>query len=76
MFFAEKHFLKHNFKVALKKIDKEKVILKVFLSIFIFYLDKIWNDDRYWEPSAGSTLHDSNNDWSKFDDLILFLYKM
>ena len=36
MFFAEKHFLKHNFKVALKEIDKEKVILKVFLSISIF----------------------------------------
>ena len=42
----------------------------------IFYLDKIWNDDRYWEPSPGSTLHDSNNGWSKFDDLSLFLYKM
>ena len=75
MFFAEKHFLEHNFKVALKESDKEKVILKVFYQFRFFYQDKIWNDDRYWEPSAGSTLHDSNNDRSKFDDLSLFCTK-
>ena len=77
MFFAETHFLRQSFKVALKEIGKEKVILKFLKSNFdFFYLDKIWNDDRYWEPSPGSTLHDSNNGWAIFDDLSLFLHKM
>ena len=76
MFFAENQLLRERFKVTLKEIGKEKIILKFFYQFRFFYLDKIWNDDRYWESSPGSTLHDSNNGWSKFDDLSLFLYKM
>ena len=68
-FFAENQLLRERFKVALKEIGKEKIILKIFSSISIFYLDTFWYDDRYWKPSPGSTLHDSNDGLAIFDDL-------
>ena len=39
MFFAETHFLRQNFNVAVKEIGKEKVILK-FLKINFDFLSR------------------------------------
>ena len=38
MFFAETHFLKQSFKVALKEIGKEKVTLKIIFINFDFFI--------------------------------------
>ena len=38
MFFAEKRVLRERFKVALEEIGKEKIILKFFSSISIFFV--------------------------------------
>ena len=37
-FFAENQLLRERFKVALKEIGKEKIILKIFSSISIFFI--------------------------------------
>ena len=76
VFLAENQLLRERFKVTLKEIGKEKIILKFFSSISIFCLDTFWYDDRYWKPSPGSTLHDPNDGWAIFDNLSLFLHKM
>ena len=64
------------FRTFGKEIGNGKIIKKFFSSISIFYLDTFWYNNRYWKPSSGSTLHDSNDGWSIFDDLSLFLHKM
>ena len=38
LFFAENHFLRERFKVALKEIGKEKNILKIFFIDFDFFI--------------------------------------
>ena len=38
MVFAEKRFLRESFKVALKEIGKEKIILKIFFIDFDFFI--------------------------------------
>ena len=38
LFFAENQLLRERFKVALKEIDKEKIILKIFFIYFDFFI--------------------------------------
>ena len=47
VFFAENQLFRERFKVALKEIGKEKIILKFFHRFRFFYLDTFWYDDRY-----------------------------
>ena len=69
VFFAENQLLRERFKVTLKEIGKEKIILKFFHRFRFFYLDTFWYNDRYWKPSPWSTLHDFNDGLAIFDDL-------
>ena len=75
VFFAEKRVLREFFKVALKEIGKEKFFWNFFHRFWFLYLDTFWYNDRYWKPSPGSTLHDSNGNLVILDDLSSFLFK-
>ena len=65
----EKQLLRESFKVALKKIREEEIIVNFFHRFRFFHLETFWYDDRYWKSSPGSTLHDSNDGLVIFDIL-------